>query len=167
MAEEKKTIKKLCLIVTKGTLDMAYPPLMIASVAASLGTEVHIFFTFWGLNILKKGGAESLKISPVGKPEMPKPDFLPFSMPNIASVLPGMTPMATKMMKDKIKKTGMATILELMKAAHEMGVHFHACTPTMNLMECNMENLIPEVEDCMGVAGFLELAADSDLTLFI
>lgn len=167
MAEEKKSIKKLCLIVAKGTLDMAYPPLMLATGAAAMGAEVHIFFTFWGLNIVKKGGAEALKISPVGKPEMPKPDFMPFPMPNIISVLPGMTPMATKMMKDQIKDTGMASIPELIKTAHEMGVHFHACTPTMNLMKCEMEDLIPEVEDCLGVAGFLELAADGDMTLFI
>ncbi len=163
----KKKINKICLIVTKGTLDMAYPPLMIAAGAAAAGTEVHVFCTFWGLNILRKGGAESLQISPVGKPEMPKPDFLPFSMPNIVSVLPGMTPMATWMMKGKIKKIGMATIPELIKSAHEMGVHFHACTPTMELLQCPKEDLIPEVEDCIGVAGFLELAADSDLTLFI
>lgn len=167
MAEKKKSIKKICLIVTKGSLDMAYPPLMIATAAAAMDTEVHIFCTFWGLNLLRKGGAESLKVSPLGHPEMPGPDFLPFSIPNIISVLPGMTPFATWMMKDNIKKDGMATIPDLIKTAHGLGVHFHACTPTMSLMKCGLKELIPEVEDCMGVAGFLELAADSDLTLFI
>ncbi|MEE8168741.1 MAG: DsrE/DsrF/DrsH-like family protein [Candidatus Hydrothermarchaeales archaeon] len=154
-------LKKVCIIASKGTLDMAYPPLMIATGAADMGAEVHLFFTFWGINIILKDKAEKLGISPVGKPEMPMP------MPNILSVLPGMTPLATKMMKDQIKKSGIASIPKLIKMAHKAGVHFYACSPTMGMMKIKKEDLIPEVEKILGVAGFLDIAADSNITLFI
>jgi peroxiredoxin family protein len=162
----KKELKKVTLVVSKGTLDMAYPPLMIATGAAAMGAEVNIFFTFYGINIIKKGGIESLQISPVGKPEMPKPDFSPFPIPNIISVLPGMTPMATSMMKKKIKDAGIMSLEDLLKSAKEMQVKFWACTPTMELMNIKEGDLI-DVAGCIGVAGFLDMAADSEVTLFI
>lgn len=163
MAEEKK-LKKICIICSKGSLDMAYPPLMIGAAAAGMGAEVHLFFTFYGMNLITKDGAKKLKISPVGKPEMP----MPVPMPNILTVLPGMTPMATMMMKRQIKAGGISSIPELMEMAKEMGVHFHACEPSMAVFKLKEEDLIPEVRGhCLGVAGFLELAADADITLFV
>jgi peroxiredoxin family protein len=162
----KKELKKVTLVVSKGTLDEAYPPLMIATGAAAMGAEVDMFFTFYGMNILKAGEADKLQISPVGKPAMPKPDFSPFPIPNIISMLPGMTPMATSMMKKKIKDTGIMSIPDLIKSAKEIGVKFWACTPTMELMQIKEEDLI-ETSGCIGVAGFLDMAADSDVTLFI
>ena len=162
----KKELKRVVLVVSKGHLDEAYPPLMIATGAAAMGAEVDIFFTFYGMNILKKGGADKLEISPVGKPAMPKPDFSPFPVPNIISVLPGMTPIATWMMKKKIKDIGMMSIPDLIKSAKEMGVRFWACTPTMELMKIKQEDMI-ETSGCIGVAGFLDMAAEADVTLFI
>lgn len=164
MAE--KELKKVVLVVSKGNLDEAYPPLMIATGAAAMGAEVDMFFTFYGINILKKGGADSLQLSPVGNPAMPKPDFSPFPIPNIISALPGMTPIATWMMKRKIKATGIMSIPDLLKSAKEMGVRFWACTPTMELMNIKEPALI-ETSGCIGVAGFLDMAADADVTLFI
>src|SRR5690348_17938841 len=84
---------KVAIIASKGTLDMAYPPLILASAAAAMGEDVEIFFTFYGLDIVKKGGAAHLKVAPIANPAMPVP------MPNIVGMLPGMTPMATWMMK--------------------------------------------------------------------
>jgi len=162
----KKELKRVVLVVSKGHLDEVYPPLMIATGAAAMGAEVDIFFTFYGMNILKKGGADKLEISPVGKPAMPKPDFSPFPVPNIISVLPGMTPIATWMMKKKIKEIGMMSIPDLIKSAKEMGVRFWACTPTMELMKIKQEDMI-ETSGCIGVAGFLDMAAEADVTLFI
>ncbi len=162
----KKELKKVVLVVSKGNLDEVYPPLMIATGAASMGAEVDMFFTFYGINVLKKDGADKLQISPLGNPAMPKPDFSPFPMPNIITVLPGMTPMATWMMKKKIKDTGIMTIPDLMKSAKEMGVRFWACTPTMELMNIKESDLI-ETSGCIGVAGFLDMATDADVTLFI
>jgi len=155
-------LKKICIICSKGTLDMVYPPLMIGVAAAGMGAEVHLFFTFFGMNLMAKDGAEKLKISPVGRPEMPMP------MPNILSALPGMTSMATMMMKKQIKDSGINSVPELMEMAKEMGVQFHACEPTMAMFNLTEEDLIPEVRGhCLGVAGFLELAADADITLFV
>ncbi len=163
----KKELKRVVLVVSKGNLDEAYPPFMIATGAATMGAEVDMFFTFYGINILKKkGGADSLQLSPVGNPAMPKPDFSPFPIPNIVSALPGMTPIATAMMKKKIKDTGIMTIPALLKSAREMNVRFWACTPTMKLMNIEEEDLIP-TSGCIGVAGFLDMAADADVTLFI
>jgi len=156
MAEEKK---RLLIICTKGTLDMAFPLFMLASTAGAMGWEAHLYFTFWGMDIITKGKSENLKISPVGNPSMP--------LPNIIGVLPGMTSVATSMMKGKMEKSNMPTLQSLIKMAKQMGVKFHACTTTMNLMGITKDDLIPEVDDLIGAATYLDLAADADVTLFV
>jgi len=156
MAEEKK---RLLIICTKGTLDMAFPPFMLASTAGAMGWDAHLYFTFWGMDIITKGKSENLKISPVGNPSMP--------LPNILGVLPGMTSMATSMMKDKMEKSNMPTLQSLIKMSKQMGVKFHACTTTMNLMGITKDDLIPEVDDLIGAATYLDMAADADVTLFV
>jgi len=148
---------KLLIVCSKGTLDMAFPPFMMATTAASMDWEVHLYFTFWGMDIITKN--KSLKLSPVGNPSLP--------MPNILGMLPGMTAMATKMIKGKMKKTNMPTIEELIKMAKDMGVKFHACTPTMQLSGVKKEDLIPEVDDMMGAATFIELSKDATTTIFV
>lgn len=148
---------KLLMICSKGTLDMAFPPLMMATTAASMDWEVHLYFTFWGMDIITKN--KSLKLSPVGNPSLP--------MPNILGMLPGMTAMATKMIKSKMKKTNMPTIEDMIKMAKDMGVKFHACTPTMQMSGITKEDLIPEVDDLVGAATMIELARDATTTLFI
>ena len=100
--------KKMAIIATKGTLDMAYPPLILASTAAALGWDVQIFFTFYGLQLLRKD-LSGIAISPLANPAMP----MPVPMPVIVSVLPGMEAMATSMMKAKMKKKGVASLQEL------------------------------------------------------
>jgi peroxiredoxin family protein len=102
---------------------------------------------------------KSLKLSPVGNPSLP--------MPNIIGMLPGMTAMATKMIKSKMKKVNMPTIEEMIKTAKDLGVKFHACTPTMQMSGVTKEDLIPEVDDIIGVATFLDIAQDADVTLFV
>ena len=100
--------KKMAIIATKGALDMAYPPLILASTAAALGWDVQVFFTFYGLQLLRKD-LSGIAISPLGNPAMP----MPVPMPVIVSVLPGMQAMATSMMKAKMKKKGVASLTEL------------------------------------------------------
>ncbi len=92
-------MKKMAIIATKGTLDMAYPPFILASTAAALGYDVQIFFTFYGLQLLRKDLSD-VKISPLANPAMP----MPVPMPVMVQALPGMETVATMMMKDKIKK---------------------------------------------------------------
>lgn len=138
---------------------MAFPLFMLASTAGAMGWEAHLYFTFWGMDIITKGKSENLKISPVGNPSMP--------LPNIIGVLPGMTSVATSMMKGKMEKSNMPTLQSLIKMAKQMGVKFHACTTTMNLMGITKDDLIPEVDDLIGAATYLDLAADADVTLFV
>jgi len=150
---------KLVIICSKGSLDMAYPPLMLATTGAAMGMEVHLYFTFWGVNMITKKTVDSLKISPVGNPALP--------MPNILGMLPGMTSMLTSMMQKKMDKIKMPSIPEMIKTAKESGVKFHACSPTLDMMGLKREDLIPEVDDIIGAATYLDLASEDAITLFI
>jgi len=156
-AEAEKR-KRIVIIVSKGTLDMAYPPLILATTAAAMDMDVDLYFTFWGLNLLTKKTADSPKLSPVGNPAL--------GMPNIIGVLPGMTNMATSMMRGRIKKYW-PTVREMLMQAKEAGVKIHACSPTMGLMNVKKEDLIPEVDDIIGASTYLDMALDADLALFI
>jgi peroxiredoxin family protein len=152
---------KMAIIASKGTLDMAYPPLILASAAAAMGEEVEIFFTFYGLNIIKKGGAKHLKVAPIANPAMPVP------MPNILGMLPGMTPMATWMMKTQFfAKHHVAPVEELLQECIDLGVKFTACQMTMDVMGIKSSDLIEGVE-IGGAATFIEFANQAHVTLFI
>jgi peroxiredoxin family protein len=153
--------KKMAIIATKGTLDMAYPPLILASTAAAMGFEVQIFFTFYGLQLLRKS-LRHIKISPLANPAMP----MPVPMPVLISSLPGMQAMATKMMKGKIKKKGVASLEELRDLCHEAGVKFIACQMTVDLFDFKKSAFIDGIE-FGGAATFLEFAGNSDICLFI
>ena len=151
--------KRLILVVSKGTIDMIYPALVLATTAPAMGMSVDIYFTFWGLKVLTKDGVNSVKIAPVGNPGMP--------MPNIVGVIPGMTKIASTMMKSKIEKFW-PDIYEMIKMAKDSGVKLHACSPTMGFMDVKEEDLIPEVDDIVGASAFLSWASEPDaLTLFI
>ncbi len=151
--------KKLMIVASKGSLDMAYPPLILAQTAAALGMEAAVFFTFWGLDIIRKDRVDSLKVTPVGNPSM--------GMPAILSILPGMTGMATSMMKKKIKELGMPSIREMLRELKEMGVKLYACSNTVELMGLKREDLIEEVDDIVGATFFLQQAAEDAIVLFV
>ena len=121
--------KRACIIASKGTLDWAYPPLILASAAAATGMETAIFFTFYGLNVIHKDFESRLKVSPVANPGMP----MPVPMPDLVNALPGMQGMATMMMKSMFKKKNVATIKELHDVAKESGVRLIACQMTMDI----------------------------------
>jgi peroxiredoxin family protein len=158
-SKEGEKRNKMVIICSKGSLDMAFPPLMLATTGAAMGMEVHLYFTFWGMNIISKKTIDSLKISPVGNPGIP--------MPNILGMLPGMTSMLTSMMQKKMEKIKMPSIREMIKTAHDSGVKFHACSPTIEMMGLKREDLIPEVDDIIGAATYLELASEDAITLFV
>jgi peroxiredoxin family protein len=155
------TQKKLAIIATKGTLDMAYPPFILASTAAALDYEVQIFFTFYGLTLLRKD-LSGVKISPLANPAMP----MPVPMPVLVSALPGMESMATMMMKDKIKKKGVASIEELRSACIEGGVKFIGCEMTVDLFDFKREDFIDGIE-YGGASTFFEFAGSTDICLFV
>jgi peroxiredoxin family protein len=158
------TQKKLALIATKGTLDGAYPPFILASTAAALGYEVRVFFTFYGLQLLRKDLA--LKVSALGNPAMPMPMGMHNWFPVLGSALPGMEAMMTGMMKHKIKSKGIASIEELRSICRESGVKLIACQMTMDLFDIRPDDLIEGIE-IAGAATFLEFAGDADVSLFV
>jgi peroxiredoxin family protein len=157
VATEKRA-SRLVLVVTNDTIDKVYPPLILAVTGAASGLQVDMYFTFWGLKLLDKKAWTKVKLGSVGNPALP--------MPNIMGMLPGMTAMATRMMKGKIKKYW-PTIPEMMQQAKDMGVKFHACSPTMGLMGMTEKDLTPLTDDIVGASTFLDWATSGAVTLFI
>lgn len=155
--------KRLAIISTHGSLDAAYPPLILATAAIAMDMEVAIFFTFYGLEIIKKGNADKLQVSPIANPAMPQP--VPgISVPNIIGVLPGMTAVATGMMNGWMKKANVAKLSELLGMAVEMDVRLIACQMSMDVMGIKKEELIDGVE-VAGAAAFLQYASDDAIAL--
>ena len=154
------TEKKLAIIATKGTLDWAYPPFILASTAAALGYETEIFFTFYGLQLLKKD--LNLQVSPLGNPGMP----MPMPVPVVLQALPGMQSMMTMMMKQKMKSKGVASLEELRELCVEAEVKLVACQMTVDLFEFETKDFIDGIE-YGGAATFFEFAGESDICLYI
>ncbi len=156
--------KKLAIIATKGSLDWAYPPFILASTAAALGYEVQIFFTFYGLQLLKKN--LSLEVTPLGNPGMPMPMGMDRWFPILGMTLPGMQGMMTAMMKQKMKKKGVASIEELRELCIEAEVKMVACQMTVDLFDMEQSQFIDGIEYA-GAAAFFEFAGESDICLYI
>jgi peroxiredoxin family protein len=149
---------RLAIIATQGTLVAAYPPLILATSAVAMDMEAGIYFTFFGLEILKKGKADHLQVAPIANPAMPMP------IPNIVGMLPGMTAMATRMMGGMMRKAKVATISDLLKVAMETGVRLIGCQMTMDVMGVRKEDLIDGIE-IGGAAAFLEYASHNAIAL--
>jgi peroxiredoxin family protein len=165
---------RLSIMVTKGTLDWAYPPFIIASTAAAMGWNATLFFTFYGLALLKKDLRP--RVSPLGNPAMPmKMPFGPgwfrnmeWNMPNLLMAgVPGFESMATSFMKMTVRNHGIATIPELRELCIEAGVNLVACQMTVDLFGWKKEEFIPEVSEWAGAATYLTSAKGADITLFI
>ena len=155
---------KLAIIATKGTLDWAYPPFILSSTAAALGYEVMIFFTFYGLQLLKKD--LNLKVSPLGNPGMPMPMGMDKWFPVLGTAIPGMESMMTMMMKNTMKKKGVASIEDLRELCIEAEVQLVACQMTVDLFDMEHSDFIDGL-DFVGAASFFEFAGDADITLYI
>ncbi|MEF8886449.1 MAG: DsrE/DsrF/DrsH-like family protein [Haloarculaceae archaeon] len=151
--------KKMAIIATKGTLDMAYPPLILASTAAAFGYEVTVFHTFWGLDILHEEHSKDLKLSSVGNPNMP--------VPNVVGALPGMDRVTTRMMERRIDDNDTATIGELIETSLEMGVEFQACQMTIDLMDYDEEDFFDGVTTGVGAATAVQDMAEADIQLLV
>ncbi|MCX7174754.1 MAG: DsrE/DsrF/DrsH-like family protein [Proteobacteria bacterium] len=171
--QESKT-PSLAIIATKGTLDWAYPPFILASTASALGWDVSVFFTFYGLNLLRKdvGG---LKVSPLGNPGMPMkmpfgPDWfkgINWNIPNLVQAgIPGFETMATTLMKQTISNNGVASVEELRSACQEGDVKFIACQMTVDLFGFSHDDFIAGL-DYAGAATFLPVAQKADVSLFM
>ncbi len=157
---EKPRQKRLALVASKGTLDQAYPPLILASTAVSLGWEAGIYFTFYGLDILHKERFEHLKVASLANPSGP------IQLPNILGAIPGATAAATRVMKKWMSDARMPTVPEFLDMTRDLGVHFFACATTMGVMGVEESDLI-EGADIAGAAAFLDYAADADVSMFV
>ena len=165
MLDAGDNTKKMTIIVTKGTLDWAYPPFILGTTAAAMDVEVTMFFTFYGLGLLKKD--LDLKVTTLGNPGMEMPmGGMHMSMPNIVSMVPGVDRMATTMMKNLIKKKGVASIEDLREAAVDMEVKMIACQMTLDLFELDKKDMIEGIE-IGGAATWMEEATKSDINLYI
>ena len=156
--------KSLTIIATKGTLDWAYPPFILSSTAAALGYNVTMFFTFYGLQLLKKD--LNLSVSPLGNPGMPMPMGMDKWFPVLGTAIPGMQAMMTGMMKNTIKTKGVASVAELRNLCLEADVKMIGCQMTIDLFDMKHEDLIDEI-DLGGAATYFEHAGESDVNLFI
>jgi peroxiredoxin family protein len=154
--------RRASIIASKGTLDWAYPPLILATTAAAAGMDTGVFFTFYGLNIIHKDSARKLKVDPVGNPAMP----MPMPIPDIVSAMPGMVPLASRMMRSRFATHNVATIAELLEAAKDIGVRLIACQMTMEVFGYTQADFIDGVEFA-GAAAFMSRARRSHVTMFI
>jgi len=171
---EASRTPSMAIIATKGTLDWAYPPFILASTAAALGWDVDMFFTFYGLLLLKKD--LDAEVSPLGNPAMPmKMPFGPkwvqdysWPMPNLLMAgVPGFEKLATGLMKKTFRNKGVATVEELRGLCLEADVRMIACQMTVDVFGFDNSDFIPDVTDYVGATSFLPVARKSDVCLFI
>ncbi len=157
--EVNEDSNKMVIIATKGTLDMAYPPLILASTAAAFGYDVTVFHTFWGLEILHEKKSKNLKLSSVGNPNMP--------MPNAIAALPGMDRMTTRMMRGKIDDNDVASVQELIEISLDHGVDLQACQMTIDLLGYNEDDFYDGVTTGVGAASAFQEMQKADIQLLV
>jgi peroxiredoxin family protein len=152
--------KRIALVASKGTLDQAYPPLILATTAASLGWEAGVYFTFYGLDLIHKKRLRRLKVASLANPAGP------IQLPNLLGAIPGATAAATGVMKSWMRKVNMPPATEFIAMAQGLGVKFFACSTSMGVMGVRAEDLI---DGCLiaGAAAFLDFASEADVQLFI
>jgi len=172
MSDSEKTTR-LALIASKGTLDWAYPPFILASAAAAMGWEVGVFFTFFGLTLLKKD--LHMAVTPLGNPAMPmkmpfgSEGFQNFDWPipqSVMALVPGFNGLATGLMKKTFKNKGVASIEELRDMCVDLDVRLIGCQMTMDVFGFKKEDFIEQC-DIGGAATFLEFASQADVSLFV
>lgn len=147
--------RKLSIICSKGSLDMAYPGLVLANAALMEGIDVTMFFTFWGMDIVSKKTMDNLKATPVGNPAM--------HMPNVVGVLPGMTNLATSMMRKEIEKLDFPPISEFLEMIHDAGGKLYGCRMAMDMMHLEKEDLWDGVDDVIGATDFMEMSEGAQI----
>ena len=159
--KSEESTRKLCIIASQGSLDMAYPPLILANAARMSGIETHIFFTFWGLDVINKAKMKDLHVATVGNPAMhPK-----FHIPTMVGGLPGMSQMASSMMRKEIDKLGFPPVDEFVQVLVDSGAKLYGCKMSMDMMELTKEDLVDGAE-VLGAMEFLEIS-DGAQILFI
>lgn len=146
--ETPETNRKVAIICSKGSLDMAYPGLILANAARMMGIDAVLFFTFWGMDIIRESTVDTLHAGVVGNPGA--------HMPAMIAGLPGMEGLATRMMMKKIKEIDVPTVRELIETLADSGAEIYACQMAMEMMDIKREELLPQVQDVITAMDFFE-----------
>jgi peroxiredoxin family protein len=156
--DDDETDRKICFICSKGNLDMAYPALIMANGAVGEGIETHIFFTFWGMDMINKETMDDLKFTLLGNTAMHPPKRFGISMPQGLGGLPGMTAVATRMLRKQIEEQGVPPVPEFLDMLVESGVQLWACKMSVDMMGLELEDMHEGVSDIINVSSFMELS---------
>jgi len=157
----KKDIRKLAIIASKGSLDMAYPPLILGNAARMSGIETHIFYTFWGLDIITKKKMNGLSVATVGNPSM----HPWFHIPTWLGAIPGMSAAASWMMRKEIDKLDFPPVGEFVQVLLDSGANMYGCKMSMDMMKLTKADLVDGCE-VLGAMEFLEISEGAQV-LFI
>jgi peroxiredoxin family protein len=150
--------RKIAFVCSKGTLDMAYPALIMANGALEQGVETHIFFTFWGMDMINKKTMGNLKFTPVGNTAT--------HMPMALTPLPGVTTMATKKMKKQMEDLEIPDVPTFLQHLTDMGCHLWACKMSVDMFDLDEDGMIDELDGILNVSDFIEII-DGAQTMFV
>ncbi len=154
-AEQKATIEKVSIIVSKGSLEGIYPALIMANGARNEGIDANLFFTFFGMDAIHKDRHDHIKVATVGNPGL--------HMATWAGGLPGVSGLATRMMEKKIEALDFPGIPEFIEMIHDTGAGVYACLASVDLFGFTKEDLIDEVDEIITVGDFYEMAAGGQI----
>jgi peroxiredoxin family protein len=154
-ADEPKTIEKVAIVVSHGSLEGIYPALIMANGARMEGIEADLFFTFFGLDAIRKDRYEKIKVATVGNPGL--------HMPTWIGAIPGFSALATRMMKRQMEKIDIPPIPEFIELVHDSGVRLYACKATVDMFGLTLDDFVPQVEDIISVGQFYEQAAGGQI----
>ena len=152
---EPKTIEKVAIVISKGSLEGIYPGLIMANGARMEGIEADLFFTFFGLDAIRKERYEKIKVATVGNPAM--------HMPTWIGAIPGFSAFATRMMKRQMEKIDIPPIPEFIELVADSGVRLYACKATVDMFGLTMDDFVPQVEDIISVGEFYEKAGGGQI----
>ncbi len=147
--------RKVAIIVSKGTIDMVYPGLILANAARMSGIDVTLFFTFWGLDAITEKKVDRLHVASVGNPSLP--------MPTMIGGLPGMESVATRMMKNGMAKLDIPSVREMLQILQDSGAHLYACGLAMDMFKLKKEDLVPQVEGVLSAMDFFDKAEGAQI----
>jgi peroxiredoxin family protein len=157
-AARRAPIEHIAIICSKGTLDMAYPGLILANAARMSGIDATLFFTFWGLDIITEKTVDHLRVATVGNPSM--------HMPTVVGAVPGMERVATAMMQKEMAKLDIPSVREMLQTLADSGAHLYACQMAMDMFKRSTKDLVPQVEEVISAMDFFDRAAGAQV-LFI
>jgi peroxiredoxin family protein len=163
MSDNPNRIKKVSIIVSRGSLDGVYPGLIMANGARMEGIEANLFFTFFGLYAVLSKYMGHIRIATVGNPAMRVPDAKGFPLPTILGMIPGMSALATGMMNKEMAKLDIPPVPEFIEMIHDAGCNIYACKATVDMFHLTKEDFCPQVDKVLTVGEFYELSAGAQI----